>query len=276
MIRDIVVPITDTAGDSNALSAAIALATQHAAHLSVLEFVNMPLLPSGPWGVGEIGLGDIFDQFRTYAETDAAAWSERLSREALSLSSEVRIVESLADEAPGLAALYTRFADLVVMTMANGQPRDTTIVRDFFASLLLESGRPLLLIPPGFQWRPIKRVLIAWQPKREATRALHDAMPFLHAADSVEVLQVEEGGDALRGADIGTHLARHGLKVEVVVGPEHSDSVAMTLTQHAQQTGADLIVAGGYGHSRLREWVMGGVTRELLSSTCPLPILFSH
>jgi nucleotide-binding universal stress UspA family protein len=277
MIRDLVVPITSTAGDANAVSVAVALATQFGAHLSVIEFVNLPTLPTGPWGTGEIGLGEIYNQFREDANKDAAAMRERLSKEAMSLSSEVRVVESIVENSPRLAALHARYGDLVVLAMANGQPRDTFIVRDFFASLLLDSGRPILLVPPGFAWRPIRHVVVAWQSSREATRALHDAMPFLHAATSIDLVEVDPDEDgALNGADIAAHLARHGLKVEVVIRPCKAGSIAQTLVDPAQETRADLIVAGGYGHSRLREWVMGGVTRDLLSGTCPLPILFSH
>jgi nucleotide-binding universal stress UspA family protein len=281
MIKDLVVPITDTAGDANAVAVAVALATQDNAHLALLEFVNLPLPPAGPWGGGEVGLGDLYIKFRDEAEKDANAWRERLSKEALSLSSEVRVIESLFTESSDMAALHARYTDLAVMTMATDIVRDAPVIRDFFTSLLLESGRPVLLVPPGYAWRPAKHVVVAWQAKREATRALHDAMPFLHAAESIDVLEVGEnggdGGDGPQpGADIAAHLARHGLKVRVVVHARSTESVALSLVRHAQDTGAELIVAGGYGHSRFREWALGGVTRDLLSETCSVPILFSH
>jgi len=277
MFKDLVVPLTDTGGDASAVAAAVAIAGWQQAHLSLLEFANMPTMPASPWGSGEIGIGEIYERFRESAESDAAAWRERLAKQAVTLSSEVRVVDSLAEESPRLAALHARYADLAVMTMAAANERDVAIVRDFFASLLLDSGRPLLLVPPGFEWRPAKRVVVAWRPRREAARALHDAMPFLRAAETVDVMEVEEGGDgALQGADIAAHLARHGLNVNVFVRPWHEESVALTLVRHAQDHGAELLVAGGYGHSRLREWVMGGVTRDLLSGDCPIPVFFSH
>lgn len=281
MIKDLVVPITDTAGDASAVAAAVALATQESAHLALLEFVNLPMPPAGPWGGAEVGLGDLYVKFRDEAEKDASAWRERLSREALSLSSEVRVIEALFTESSDMAALHARYADMAVMTMATDIVRDATVIRDFFTALLLESGRPVLLIPPGFVWRPAKHVVVAWQAKRESTRALHDAMPFLHAAESIDVLEVGEtwgydGDGPQPGADIAAHLARHGLKVRVVVHPRSNESIALSLVRHAQDTGAELIVAGGYGHSRFREWVLGGVTRELVSGTCSAPILFSH
>ena len=281
MFKDLIVPVTNTPGDANAIAAATALAIHANAHLALLEFANLPILPVGPWGSGEIGIGEIYGQIRDEAEHDAAAWRERLSREVISLSFEVRVVESIADGSSNLAALHARCSDLSVMTMATDFVRDMPIIRDFFASLLLDSGRPVLLVPPGFGWRPAKRIVVAWQPRCEATRALHDAMPFLHAAESVDVLEVDEVADedASRfqpGVDIAAHLARHGLKARVVMQPQQGDSVALQLVRHAQDTGAELIVAGGFGHSRLREWVLGGVTRDLLSGMCPVPILFSH
>jgi nucleotide-binding universal stress UspA family protein len=167
------------------------------------------------------------------------------------------------------------------MTMVSDTVRDGPIIRDFFTSLLLESGRPVLLVPPGFAWRPAKHVVVAWRPTRESTRALHDALPLLRMAESIDVLEVgdvsgEEGDGPQPGADIATHLARHGLKVRVVVHPHSGESVALSLIRHAQDTDAELLVAGGYGHSRFREWVLGGVTRELLDGTPSVPILFSH
>jgi nucleotide-binding universal stress UspA family protein len=137
------------------------------------------------------------------------------------------------------------------------------------------------VVPPGFKTHlPARHVVVAWRPTREAARALHDAMPLLHAAETVDVLELDpvggERGDGPQpGADIAVHLARHGLKVRVVVQKRTGESVAMALLGHVVQSGAGLLVAGGYGHSRFREWALGGVTRELLKSSS-VPVLFSH
>src|SRR6185295_16239375 len=122
---------------------------------------------------------------REDAQKDADAWRERLSRDELSLSFEVRIVESLFSDAARLAALHARYCDLAVITMAVEQTPDNYVVREYFTSLLLESGRPVMVVPPGFAWRAPKHIVVAWQPKRESTRALHDAMPFLRMAETV-------------------------------------------------------------------------------------------
>lgn len=280
MLKDLVIPITNTAGDSNALAAAIALAERENAHLSVLEIVNLPVPAPSPWGLlPDLAMSDIYNTLRAKAESNAAAWRERLSRE--SISSEVRVTESLFVEPPRTAALHGRYSDMTVMTAATDDVRDVQVIHGFFTALLLEAGRPVLVVPPQFKsQRPAKHVVVAWRPTREASRALHDAMPLLHAAESIDVLEVDPvGGERddgqQPGADIATHLARHGLKVRVVVHGRSGESVATALTRHAEQSGAELVVAGGYGHSRFRQWMLGGVTRELLESAS-VPILFSH
>lgn len=280
MVKDLVIPITNTAGDSNALAAAIAIAGRHNAHLSVLEIINLPVPATSPWGLmPDLATSEVYNTLRTKAERNATAWRERLSGE--SISSEVRVTESLFVEPPRSAALHARYSDLAVMTAAGDDAGDASVIHGFFTSLLLETGRPVLVVPPGFRThRAAKHVVVAWRPTREATRALHDAMPLLHAAESVDVLEVDpvggERGDGPQpGADIAAHLERHGLKVRVVVLARTGESVAMALLGHAGQSGAELLVAGGYGHSRFREWALGGVTRELLKSSS-VPVLFSH
>ena len=189
--------------------------------------------------------------------------------------------ESVFTESAGLAALHAHCSDLIVMTMATGILGDASIIGDFFTALLLETGRPILLVPPGVAWRPAKHAAVAWRPTREATRALHDAIPLLREAESIDVLEVDQdcgkGCDSPPpGGDPVIHLCRHGLKARVVACRSDGNSIASALIKNAQDTGADLLIAGGYGHSRFREWVLGGATRELLSGNCHVPILFSH
>lgn len=280
MIKDVLVPITNTPGDGNALVAAIALATRENAHLSVLEAFNLPMPAPGPWGLlPDVAMSDIYTTLRAKAEEGGEVWRRRLENE--SISSEVRVTEALFIEPPRTAAMHAGYSDVTVMTTAGGVASDEAVILRFFSTLLLESGRPVLVVPPSFNpQRHARHVVVAWRPTREATRALHDAMPFLHAAESVDVVEVgprggESGDGPQPGADIATHLARHDLKVRVVVRERSAESVATALMTHAEESGAGLLVAGGYGHSRFREWVLGGVTRELLQST-PVPVLFSH
>jgi nucleotide-binding universal stress UspA family protein len=121
-------------------------------------------------------------------------------------------------------------------------------------------------------------VVVCWDGSRSAARAAADAMPFLTRADAIEVLIVagERGkGDEIPGADVGHHLARHGLKVDVKRIVATDSDVANTILSYVADASADLIVMGGYGHSRLREFILGGVTRGILEAMT-VPTLMSH
>lgn len=281
MFKDLLLAITGTAGDANALAAATALVKELEARLCALVPVNLPVPMPGSWGmVPDTAMSPVYDDLRAKARGHAERITQQLA--AAGISFEVRIAESLFSEPPHTAAVHARYADMTVMTLA-GDEDDGSIetIGRYFSSLLMETGRPLLTVPvQGTSLAPIRHAVVAWRPSHEASRALHDAIPLLGRAETVDVVEVTHGagdkGDGdLPGADIAAHLARHGLKVRVVVHPQRGESVAAALLRHADQSGAQLLVAGGYGHSRLREWALGGVTRELLRSA-RLPVLFSH
>jgi nucleotide-binding universal stress UspA family protein len=146
---------------------------------------------------------------------------------------------------------------------------------------LFSSGRPVLVVPHSGRFEAVGRtVLIGWNASREAARAANDALPLIAGAESATVLVVNPseapGGDGAEpGAAIALHLARHGLRAtaEHVVAPQVDDG-EMLLNQ-AADLGADLLVVGAYGHSRLRELVLGGVTRTLLRQMT-IPVMMSH
>ena len=144
---------------------------------------------------------------------------------------------------------------------------------------LFESGRPVIVVP-YIQKGPFKleRVMVCWDGSRAATRAIADAMPLLERAGRVEVVVIaDERGKQheIVGADMGQHLARHGLDVEVERIVAGDVDVADMLLSHAADADTDFIVMGGYGHARLREFVLGGATRNILRSMTA-PVLMSH
>ncbi|RPE81672.1 universal stress protein [Vulcaniibacterium tengchongense] len=282
MIRDLLVPVTRTAGDANALDTALALAGDAGARLTVADAFALPGPAPGPWGLTvETALGQVYADVRADAARRAEGLRERLRRQAVPF--EVRLVESLFLEPQYALVPLARCADIAVLTGAD-EPGEAAVIRGYFGALLLDSGRPVLVVPPRAApqsgWR---HAVVAWRPAREAARAAHDALPLLRRAETVDLLEIrddqaaalEPEAEVHADADLAAHLGRHGLRVRSVVRPRGGETVGAAILGHCRESDADLLVSGGYGHSRLREWAWGGVTRDLLEFA-HLPVLFSH
>ena len=144
--------------------------------------------------------------------------------------------------------------------------------------LLLRTGRPLLVVPDVVAPPQLRRVAVAWKETRECRRAVRDALPFLQRAEEILILGIDEGQpETAKGylSDVAGYLRRHGVVVAREVWRQARGPIAAELLHLVRDEGADLIVAGGYGHSRLGEWIFGGVTHELLASS-PVCCLLSH
>jgi nucleotide-binding universal stress UspA family protein len=170
-----------------------------------------------------------------------------------------------------------RAADLVII----GRKQDP---RDFYYSLdpgvsILRTGRPVLLVPAEIASLQGRRVVVAWNDSREARRAVRDALPFLKEAQQVMIVTVCENGNETQAQrsidDVAEYLLRHTVGVAAKAYLHTTQSIAGELLRFVGDENADLIVAGGYGRSRFGEWVLGGVTRDLLSNS-PICCLFSH
>lgn len=261
------------------VAAAAALALQFDAHLIGVAPIGWALVPPeatpafGLAAYQEAAMRDLRDQ----AQANIKSFEQQVTRLGITRH-ESRIAEGYAENAVALAA---RYCDLTVVSQADPDtalPSAALLPQD----VLLQSGRPLLALPYVGDWTiaPASRVLVGWNASREAARALHDALPMLKAATRVEVVVFETPEDVgmahgeVPGADIGLWLARHGVAVDVRYIPAKV-AAGEALLSHAADMSADLIVAGGYGHSRFREAVLGGVTRTLLRSS-PVPVLLSH
>ena len=172
-------------------------------------------------------------------------------------------------------ALHGRYADLIVVGQV--PPKEGGIAQ----SLVLNAGRPVIIVPHDYEPRRVgERVLVAWNASREATRALTDALPILSRASQVDVVTVNaaprrEGHGELPGADIALYLTRHGVRANVLQTSGSDIDVGEWLLSRAADLGSDLLVMGAYGHSRLRELVLGGATRTVLESMT-IPVLMSH
>lgn len=177
-------------------------------------------------------------------------------------------------------ALHARYADLVVIGQKHPE-WPSGVGREFERGVPLSAGRPVLVVPYAFERRPVgQRVLVAWNASREAARAVSDALPLLRRAAQVDVVafrpKVAGGAHGEEpGADIGLYLARHGVKVTAHVHEDPQGDIGGQLLSRAFDLSSDLIVMGAWGHSRLRETILGGVTRTLLESMT-VPVLMSH
>jgi nucleotide-binding universal stress UspA family protein len=176
-----------------------------------------------------------------------------------------------------LVTCEARACDLIIAGPRHGEPWGVHNCADA-GELLMNSGRPVLITPQGQSRLDASSIVVAWKDTREARRALADSMPFLKRAKQVLVAEVrEERAEAEARAsvsDVADYLARHGVKASTAVREPGHGSPGRAILEIAEMQDAGLIVAGGYGHARLREWVFGGVTQELLSA--PRPVLLSH
>ena len=190
-------------------------------------------------------------------------FSARLADAAI--ASEWRAVESFSGDSAVAARAAARTADLVLASEAD--PHETMNGADLDA-LLYDTGRPLLLVPiAGMKQDAFRKVLVAWNGTREAARAAFDALPFLMEAEESTVLTVDASDDLERSASrLAAALSRHGAHVAVSGLASHGRPVADVIAAQVDLSAADLLVMGAYGHSRLREFLFGGVTRSVLQS----------
>jgi nucleotide-binding universal stress UspA family protein len=275
-LKDILVHVDGSRSMPGRVRAAAELARAHGAHLTGLYVIEIPVLPS--YAEAQIPAAIIEAQHEAFVATATAA--ERTFTEITSkagINGEWRLAE---DRRLNALTLHAHYADLLVVGQADpGDPECTS--RGMADRLALECGRPVMVIPAGGAPGPIGRnILVAWNGKREAVRAISDAMPLLESAQRVTVVTVNAESDdpenaGIPAADIGLHLARHG--IDTTTNSIHGAPAAIgeLLLDVADETGADLLVMGAYGHSRFREVVLGGVTAHILAHSVT-PTLIAH
>ena len=274
MIRDILVHLDAAPAAQARLELAARLAHRHGARLTGLVVIDIVLpLIATPDG-GGAALGPLLDAMRRDALVEAEGIRTRFedTMARIGVAGEWRIAEGLSAE---LVARHGRTADLVVLGQPDpedGAPNATAV----FEGALFSSGRPVLVVPHAGRFAEIgRRPLIAWNGRREAARAVHDALPLLDGAERAIVLTVGAGADEDPSAEILDHLGRHDLPASAAHEAAGDLDVADILLNYAAESGADLLVMGAYGHSRLREFVLGGATRSILRQMT-LPVLMAH
>ncbi|MGO4387808.1 universal stress protein [Microvirga sp. 2YAF29] len=173
---------------------------------------------------------------------------------------------------------FTALARIHDLTVLDAEPAATAVDRGLIEAVLTDSGRPLIIVPLDREAFTGMRIMVAWDGSAKAARALNDALPFLREAELVDLVSVtgeKDLKDTVTGADIGPHLARHGVNVTALDLPALDGDVAETLRNHANLTRADMIVMGAFVHSRLHEMFLGGTTQSMLKD-CPVPLFLSY
>ncbi|MDX6751523.1 universal stress protein [Geminicoccaceae bacterium 1502E] len=266
--KTIVLHLVEEAYAASRTALARRLAERFGAHLVGLHVTPPPIVPVG-YGEGAAYVGPEIIEAQREAADELAGRLHKAFTAAAGEKAEWRRL----DGEPGRAlARAGRAADLVISPQAESSVLDF-LARHAIEEAALGAGVPVLMLPAGEAPADAgRRVLCGWNGKREAARSLHDALPFLAGAESVVLLALGElEGTPLEEAE--AMLRRHGVKARSEARDE-PDDVGMALLEAAAAEKADLLVMGAYGHSRLREMVLGGATRHVLAAA-PLPVLLS-
>ena len=272
----IVVPVDLSADAGRRTETAIKLAEQYRAHLiGTAEIGFSTELAPAALEVGGPALGSAIDQLYANAHTALKRFTDSVAKTNVD-SYETRLIN---DEFNAGLAVQARYADLVIVGQTD-PARHSVLFAGTPENVAMQTPRPVLVLPQGQEYRhPGKEVMLAWDTRREAVAAVHAALPFLKTAQRVTVAVLNPGSASgghgeEPGADLGTYLARHGVRVDIRVVDTDEASGAALCGMVAEQ-GADLLVMGCYGHARMREAIVGGTTRHVLRHM-RTPVLMAH
>lgn len=283
-LKDLLIHLDGSSEGEARLRVAAELASRHSAHLTGLHV--MPPLPPPMLPLEVVSVADaaslqvVAEQWREWQATNARraedTFRDQIRRNGI--EGEFRIADGAVEE---ITALHARYADLCVVGQRDPDHPPVPSAETLVEEVLFACGRPVLVVPYAGRFESVGRtVLVGWNSTRESARAANDAIPLLRQARSVTVLALNPqhgmaGDGDVPAGDIARHLARHGVAVTAAHSIADEIAVADALLNYASDMSADLLVIGGYGHSRFRELVLGGVTRSLLR-TMTLPVLISH
>jgi nucleotide-binding universal stress UspA family protein len=278
MIKDVVVNLEHLASRNPARDFAISVAVTFDAHVAGVAFAYDPdflvaIAPEMP--------PDVTSQIVDESEKSALAAIDRFDEAARRsmVSAEHRLIKSTWIDAPDVLSDLARRFDVSVFMQSdqdNGIDND-----DMIETALFDSGRPVMVVPyiqkDGLK---LDHLVCCWDGSRAAARAINDALPLLEKASAVDLLIVlnektRSGQNEVRGAEMARHLARHNVKVGIESIPAADVDVTNTILSYVADNSGTLIVMGGYGHARLRELILGGVTHDMLESMT-VPVFMSH
>jgi nucleotide-binding universal stress UspA family protein len=275
MIKDVMVWLDGSLSDEIRLEVAGSIARQFESQVVALVLSPIPL--TGPIEgdvTGTVAGAELLEKAREAGDITEEKLVKRLKL--LDRPVEIRRFDVLANDIANIAAREARAADTFVALRPNGAMDPERLVE----GVLFGSGRHLFLFPEAERPRiAFDRILLAWNGNRESARAMAEGMPFLQKAKEVTVAVITDKRvreqDALVGTDAVNHLKHHGIDAVLRRIRGLNGGVAATLIVEAKRRRADLIIMGGYGHFRLREWLLGGVTYNLMHDA-PVPILVAH
>jgi nucleotide-binding universal stress UspA family protein len=216
--------------------------------------------------------------FKDHARDVEAAFNKAMAAEGVHC--EFEIINGASPDVADDVTARGRCADLIIVSAISAD-QPAGVEPDFVEQVVISSGRPVIILPiKGDAKLETEQVLLAWDGGREATRAAYDAMPLLAMAERVFVTRIDPQKDRslknhVPGIDLAAMLARHGIRAEVKNVSTAGDDAGNALLTAANDTGSGLIVMGAYGHSRLREYIFGGTTRNMLLAM-DRPVLMSH
>jgi nucleotide-binding universal stress UspA family protein len=275
VLKDIVVNLSGRAAQDFAADYATSIAATFGAHVAGIAFLYEPVIPDGTLGGIPVDLIELQREENSKAANAAVGRFEAATKTA-GVSAETRVLDATLGGAAALFGQVARRFDVAVVGQAqreHGASEELMI-----EGALFESGRPVVVVPYiQKQGLTLDRVLACWDGGRMSARAIADAMPFLERAKAVDIVIVaeERKNDEITGANMTEHLARHGVTANVKRIARGDLAIADVILDYAADSGADFMVMGGYGHSRLREFILGGVTRGILGSMT-VPVLMSH
>ncbi|WP_297840239.1 universal stress protein [uncultured Roseibium sp.] len=275
-IKDILT-VLDLAGDQPAAKYALEFGRNYDAHVTGLAVSFEPVVPAFAAAPMPVDYLQAAHEQAVAAATEAKKEFDELARLA-GVKSESRLAEILTGGPLENVLVHCRPTDLVVIGQAN--PDKPEPMRELLIeTVLFESGVPVLLVPYiGSKSFQPENVLVGWDGSSTATRAIHAALPVLEKAEKITVLVVEKKATKATGqpgADVANYLARHNMDVTVEVVTNPQAGIADTVLNHVSDNSNDLVVMGGYGHSRMREFLFGGATREILEAMT-VPVLMAH
>lgn len=274
MLRDIMVHVDGSSQDEIRLSHGEALAQSFKAHLTALFVNRLPgfSIAADATGTGAVYMAQLMEEAMADGDRIADEIKRRLER--ISAPHDMLHINAVPDNVGYQVSVAARYADLFLTVRPSVGSDEGMRWMGLVEGVLFGSARGILLAPEGRTAGPIRRVVIGWNGSREAARAVAEAMPLLRKAAKVVVLKAERDPDA---DDLDTRLARYLDRhdVKATLHDVRSRDPADAILAEASAIDADMIVIGAYAHSRLREWALGGVTRDLMTRS-PLPLFLAH